>query len=250
MKLKILSGALALGLALAACGESGGNLSAAAADENAPLPQIPAPNNGDWRETVTQTEAGYLMGNPNAPVKLVEYASISCPHCAAFAAERGDALVRNYVRTGRVSWEYRPFLIFPTDAPIVQLLMCGDDLGFFGRVDRLYADQETWSGRVADLSERQREELDARVGSEHSRAIVRAAGLDAFFRANGLDDAAIAACLADETALDRLWQRNDEAAQRDGVQGTPTFLINGEMQDALGWDVLEPALRSALEPDT
>jgi protein-disulfide isomerase len=211
----------------------------------------PAAATADWTRTISRTpEGGMRMGNPDAPVRLVEYASISCPHCAAFAAERGTALAANYVRSGQVSWEYRPFLIFPTDAPIVQLLMCGDDRGFFQRVDRLYASQEQWSGRVTALPDREQEALAARVGRDHSLAIVRTTGLDGFFRDSGLDDMAINACLSDEAALDRLWQRNDEAMQRDGVQGTPTFLINGEMQDAIGWAELEPALRSSLEPDT
>src|SRR6185503_10794012 len=86
-------GAAALALALAGCGGSGGNssnLSSATGATSAPLPQIAAPNNGDWTETVTLTErGGFLMGNPNAPVKLLEYASITCPHCAEFSEQGG-----------------------------------------------------------------------------------------------------------------------------------------------------------------
>ena len=85
MKAQISIGALALGLMLSGCGGSeDGNL--ASVNTSAPLTQIAAPNNGSWTEIVSETpEGGYRMGNPDAPVKLVEYASITCPHCGEFA---------------------------------------------------------------------------------------------------------------------------------------------------------------------
>ena len=98
MKKALSIGAAALALALAGCGGGDGNstnLSSATGTSSAPLPQIAAPNNGDWTETVTMTDrGGFLMGNPNAPVKLVEYASITCPHCAEFSEQGGATAAR------------------------------------------------------------------------------------------------------------------------------------------------------------
>src|SRR5437870_4258034 len=79
----------------------------------------------DWSLVAVRTpEGGVRIGNPAAPVKLIEYGSITCPHCAAFSADGAAALRARYVRTGRVSWEYRPYLIFPTDPGIFMLLNC------------------------------------------------------------------------------------------------------------------------------
>src|SRR5919112_206229 len=79
----------------------------------------------DWTRIVVATPQGvFRMGNPAATVRLVEYGSITCPHCAAFEAEGGATLRNQYVRSGRVSWEYRPFMLFPTDPGVFMLLRC------------------------------------------------------------------------------------------------------------------------------
>src|SRR3546814_21057791 len=68
----------------------------------------PAPQAGDWTRTVTQTAAGsFVMGNPAAPVKLIEYLSYTCPHCAAFSAESAAVLRGRMVKSGKVSPELR-----------------------------------------------------------------------------------------------------------------------------------------------
>src|SRR5438128_1991328 len=115
-------GALALALALAACHGGAGNNATAAANSAAPLTQIPAPNHSDWTQIVARTaDGGYLMGNPNAPVKLVEYGSITCPHCAHFSETSGP-LRDTYVRSGQVSYEFRPLLIHPQDPAVFMLI--------------------------------------------------------------------------------------------------------------------------------
>src|SRR5215212_5074116 len=99
--MKTLIFGAALALLLAGCGQSSGGSGNAAA----PIVAIPAPNGGDWTATVEQTADGFRMGNPNAPVKLVEYASPTCSHCAEFSEEGTGPLKNVYVKTGRVSWE-------------------------------------------------------------------------------------------------------------------------------------------------
>ena len=72
---------------------------------------VPAPNNGDWSTIVSRSpEGGFVMGNPNAKVKLVEFGSLTCPHCAEFEHQGGQALVDNYVKKGLVSWEFRNYV--------------------------------------------------------------------------------------------------------------------------------------------
>jgi protein-disulfide isomerase len=196
----------------------------------------------DWSLVAARTpEGGVRIGNPAAPVKLVEYGSISCPHCAAFSAEGAAALRTRHVRSGRVSWEYRPYLIFPTDPGIFMLLNCLGPARFFPATEQLYATQNVWYGRVRALTPDQLQHIQALSPFEQSAALVHAAGLDPFFRARGLTPAQINACLADHAAVERLAAIARHASDL-GVQGTPTFFINGRSIGTVEWARLEPML--------
>jgi protein-disulfide isomerase len=247
MRLSIL-GAAALALFLAGCGDKGGD---ASGNSSAPLTQIPAPNGGDWTETVAATpEGGFLMGNPEAPVKLVEYASITCPHCAEFAEQGTPTLRDQYVKSGRVSWEYRPYMIFPTDAGIFSLLKCQaaqSPASFFQLAEQLYSDQQNWVGKYQAQPPEVMQQLSNLPPKERSAAMVRATGLEEFFRQRGMPVERIVSCLADETSLTQLAEQTDRATSQEGVTGTPSFFINGRMvPDAGTWDTLQPALRAAV----
>jgi protein-disulfide isomerase len=236
-----------LALLLAGCGGEESNLAAAAANVDAPLPQIAAPNQGDWREVVSETpEGGYRMGNPDAPVKLVEYASITCPHCAEFAETASTALRDQYVRSGQVSWEYRPFMLFPTDPGIFQALRCQGPQPFFRLIEQLYATQRDWIGRLQMLSEQQQQAIQNMSPAARSAALLQAAGLDEFFRQRGMPQSRLESCLADPQGLQRLTEITQYGTRHDNVQGTPTFMINGQRQEVGTWNELEPRLRAAI----
>jgi protein-disulfide isomerase len=196
----------------------------------------------DWSLVAVRTpEGGIRIGNPAAPVKLIEYGSISCPHCAAFSGESAAALRSGYVRPGRVSYEYRPYLIFPTDPGIFMLLNCLAPARFFPAVEQLYATQNDWYGRVRALPADQLQRLQAMSPLDQSAALVNAAGLDPFFRARGLTPAQVHACLANRAGIDRLAAISRRANDL-GVQGTPTFFINGRSIGTVAWARLEPML--------
>jgi protein-disulfide isomerase len=228
--------ASALVLALTACGgESDLNQAAATIDTNAALPQIAAPNNGDWTQAVQATpEGGFRMGNPDAPVKLVEYASISCPHCAEFSEEASEELRNTYVRSGQVSWEYRPVLMFPTDAGIATVLRCQGAQSFFALTEQLYATQAEWSARTRAIPEAQLQALQAMPPQQQAPALARAIGMDQFFRQRGVPQARIDECLNNPEHLNALAE-TQRKVQEDGVTGTPTFFINGQVQENVGY---------------
>jgi protein-disulfide isomerase len=248
MKSLIAAGALALALLLTGCGDSGngGNTSAA---NTAPIPAIPAPNGGDWTQTVVETpEGGFRMGNPDAPVKLVEYASLTCPHCAEFSEQAGPPLVNNYVKAGQVSYEFRHFLLFPTDPGMSLLSRCQGPGPFFALTDQIYADQANWSAKVQSLPSAELQRLQALAPEQQVAGIVKGAGLDQFFRQRGMPQARIDACLADRQGLQKLAALST-LAQQEGVTGTPTFFINGKivsLENRAIWPQLEPALRQAI----
>ena len=192
----------------------------------------------DWTRTVEATaEGGYRMGNPNAPLKLVEYASITCPHCAEFAAAASPTLRNDYIRSGRLSWEVRPYLIFPSDPGIFLLMQCEGAGSFFEASDVLFAAQEDWSHRLMH----QREQLSTLTTRQLVSAAVRAAGVDQIFRNRGMSDARINSCLADETALQRLVANHRRYASQ-GVTGTPTFYLNGQALPVGDWAGLQRQL--------
>ena len=194
----------------------------------------------DLTQRVERTaEGGYRMGAANAPVKLVEYASIACSHCADFNAAAAGPL-RERIRTGQLSWEVRPYLIFPSDPGIFLLLQCARPADFFTLSDELYAGQSGWTQRIEADAAR----LQALPARDQMVAVVRASGVEPLFRARGMSDARITACLSDRPALDRLIANHRRYAQA-GVDGTPTFFINGRQAEAGSWAQLEPLLATA-----
>ncbi len=244
MKSLLTAGAAALALFLTGCGDGGGN--AQAPVENTPLKQIAAPN-GDWTQNVAKTpEGGYRMGNPEAPVKLVEYGSLSCPHCAEFEEQGAPTLRDTYVKSGQVSWEFRTYLLFPTDPGVSLLLNCQSAEAFFPLVEQLYKDQSNWMGRIQSMPQEQLTALGSMPPRESAGLVVRAAGLDEFFRQRGMPQAQIQSCLADPAGLENIAgikTKGDEA----GVNGTPSFFINGKFYEGpANWKGLEPALREAI----
>ena len=199
----------------------------------------PASRAVDWATRVeTTAEGGYRMGNPDAPLKLVEYGSITCSHCATFANE-ANAPLRQHVRSGRVSFEYRPYLIFPSDPGLFMLLACQPSQHFFATVENLYATQEQWVARIQSKNE---ELAGLTSWGAVIPAVMRASGLTPVFTQHGLSQQQVDACLTDQAAFNRLVESRDRATAA-GVEGTPTFYLNGRKLEVADWAGLEPLLR-------
>ena len=119
-------------LALAACNKNKNQPEGTAANETVTITQANPPPGGTWADVVNETSDGYMMGNPNAKVKLIEIGSLSCPHCKAFEDEGVPALVEKYVKPGKVSWEFRPYLIHgPIDMAADLIIRCNGPKTFF-----------------------------------------------------------------------------------------------------------------------
>ena len=245
MKLQFSLAAAAFSLALAGCSGSGGNASAGG-NSAAPLPQVAAPNQGDWTQIVARTpDGGYLMGNPNAPVKLVEYGSITCPHCAHFS-ETSAPLRERYVRSGQVSYEFRPLLIHPQDPAVFMLLECQPPQAFFRLSDQLFSTQEQWLGRLQNLPQDQLQQLSAMPPQQQGPELIRLMGLDQFFSQRGMPPARVAACLADNQAMQQLGAVTQRASNELNITSTPSFIVNGNKIEETDWPSVEARLRSAM----
>jgi len=246
MKLMHILAASAAILASAACNaEKGGN---SAAVSSAPAKPIAAPNGGDWTKMVSQTpEGGFIMGNPNAPVKLIEYGSMTCPHCAEFDETGAKPLIDNYVKTGQVSWEFRNFVRDPYDIAASLVARCGGTTSFFGLMRGLYTDQKDWIGKIQVIPPDQQQALMGMPPRQQFATIAKFAGFPQWAAMRGLPTAKSAACLADDGAVTKLVQMQSDAISQYDIPGTPSFIINGSLvKDAATWDALEPKLRAAI----
>jgi protein-disulfide isomerase len=238
------SAVAALALMLAGCGSDDGAANGQVADQNFQVEQIAAPN-GDWSQTVTQTpQGGFLMGNPNAKVKVVEFGSMTCPHCAAFSEEGEPKLVDKYVKSGQVSFEFRNFIRDSADLAASLLARCNGPAAFFPLTEQLFAGQEEWIGKAQSLSPEQQQQLSA--SPQPAVAFGQALGLDQFVRVRGVPAAKAQACLADQAQVQRLVQGTDSAVKEFEISGTPSFVINGKLAEASDWKALEPLVQAAL----
>jgi protein-disulfide isomerase len=209
---------------------------------------VPAPNNGDWSTIVTKTpEGGFLMGNPNARVKLVEFGSLTCPHCAEFEERGGQKLVDDYVKKGLVSWEFRNFVRDPFDMAATLLSRCGGEASFFGLTRNLFKDQRDWVGKIQATDPAKVQSLQAMPPAQQFSTIADLGGLKQYASMRGVPRAKGEQCLANEAEINKLVQMNTDAVSTYNIPGTPTFLINGEVvEQTATWELLEPKIKEAL----
>ena len=231
-------------LATTACNaEKSGTASNTAS--NAPIKPVAAPNGGDWTKMVTQTpEGGFLMGNPQADVKLIEYGSMTCPHCAEFAEKDAPALIDKYVKSGRVSFEYRNFVRDGMDVAMSLVARCGGNERFFPLTEALFKSQRELFDRAQQAPAAQQQEL-----SQTPAGYGQLAGLPAWAAQRGLPSAKTNACLADQAQADKLVQMRSEADANFQIQGTPTFILDGktlEFENSPLLPQLETKLNEAL----
>ncbi|HKX90934.1 MAG TPA: thioredoxin domain-containing protein [Sphingomicrobium sp.] len=199
----------------------------------------------DWSRTVVKTPAGgFQMGNPKARVKLVEYGSLACPHCRDFNQIGVPPLVQHYVRPGRVSYEFRSFLLNGPDVSVSLLAHCAGPAKFFPMSRAVFDSQPEWLGKIAALTEAQRAEFEQMDDQQRLARIGEIAGFPQIAARFGVTAARARQCLTDSKATERLVGITRAAADA-GIAGTPTFLINGEVTGAATWEQLEPLLKKA-----
>lgn len=211
------------------------------------MAQRPAPARTaqtDWTRTVARTpEGGFRMGNPDAPVKLVEYLSLTCGHCATFAAD-GSAGLREHVRAGRVNVEYRNYVLNIYDLAAAVLSRCAAPRDYFALTEALLAQQADWTARGEALTPEQRAQINVRPTPASIARTTELLGLTGIAARHGVSPARARTCLADPANL-RQVVGMVAAAERLGVDSTPTFLLNGRLLGPQNWASLQPLLASA-----
>ena len=147
------------------------------------------------------------MGNPNAKVTVIEYASASCPHCARFNNEVFPAFKAKYIATGKVRYVFREYLTEPVElaAAAFMLARCAGPSRYFNVLDGVFqAQQKLYEG-----------------GDERGILLGIA-------EKNGMTEPQYIACLTNEAAKQALFKKVDGYAEKDHIESTPTFLIGSQ----------------------
>ena len=237
-------------LALAGCHkENNSGSSGTAANSTVTITQAKPPPGGTWADVVNATSDGFLMGNPNAKVKLIEIASLGCPFCKRFDDEGAPHLV-DYVKTGQMSWEFRPYLIHgPADMAANLIARCNGVKSFFPLMLAMYKDQSVWMGKVEAAPQDKIEQIQNLPTNQVFAAMASVAGLQDWAAARGVPQAKSAQCLSDQKMIDHEVQvSTDVNNQYPDFKGTPSFVLNGQLLTETGtWEKLKPQLEAALK---
>lgn len=175
------------------------------------------------------TEDDVVLGEASAPVTLIEYASTTCPHCAAFHAEFWEPFKTEYVDTGKVRFVFREF---PTDPAAVavagfQIARCGG------------ATPDQYFVRISELFRQQRTTFASGTMEGIRRSLIEIG------TATGLSQAQVEECINDSEGAARI-RRIQEQSRAHNVTGTPTLIINNATYaGALTWEGLKAALDAA-----
>jgi len=202
----------------------------------------------DWSTVTTRKADGaFVQGNPDARVKLVEYLSLTCPHCAHFEEEGIAPLTAKYIRTGLVSYEVRHALRDAFDFAATLLTRCNGPSSFFATAPILFAQQDEWMARAAQWSQTA-PDAKGLPPDKLLTMVAKGAGLPELLASHGLTPARAGECLANAGERDQLTKMASEAWKRPHFPGTPTFLINGAQQDGVTtWAELDKKLAAALK---
>jgi protein-disulfide isomerase len=198
----------------------------------------------DWRTNVVMLPGGaYAIGNPAAKVKLVEYLSYSCPHCAHFVEEAKAPLTDDLVRRGQVRVEFRHAVRDPLDMAAAMLARCAGPQGFVGATDAIFAAQASWYQQGAQWWQGNAARIQALPELARLRQAATGSGLAQLMQQRGMTPARINQCFAVPTDLNRLTAMAKAAWA--SIQGTPSFIVNGKAVSGGHWHDLEPELRAA-----
>ena len=179
------------------------------------------------RQGVTITAWDKTMGNPKAPLTLVEYAAPQCPHCAHFDQEYFPTLKKNYIDTGKIYYVLRVFPLGPADVAAEAMARCLPADNYFQFLDLLWRNQIKW-------------DPEYQVPDVHG-------GLVEMGRIAGMSAQKVDSCIADQTVAQKITAVGNEATSKYGVNSVPSFVINGQTEPFGGdWDAFRKQLDDAI----
>ncbi len=167
----------------------------------APTAVAPAP---DKAALITVQPTDHVMGDPKAPVTMIEYASFTCPHCAHFSTAILPEVKKKWIDTGKVKLVYRDFPLDQVAAKAAQLAECSGNERYFPVMEMIFSTQGNWATAADPIAE-----------------------LSKSLRIAGMGDKEVKACLADNKVSDQVIA-DYKGGEALGVDSTPTLFINGQ----------------------
>lgn len=152
----------------------------------------------------------HALGNPKAPITVVEYAAPVCPHCAHFAVEDFPVLKREFIDTGRIFYIFRVFPIRAQDGAIEGIARCLPKERYFPYMEMMFREQPQWDPDGYDIP-------------DVEGAIIKLAARE------GISPEKAKQCIADPANQDRINQVSQDAQLKYQIEGTPTFVMNGQV---------------------
>jgi len=236
--LALLAASVAFGLT--SCGKSEDEKKAAEAAPKTEAPATPAKDTAPVPTKVVMPEllgpvdmekalapgplAEMTMGDPKAPVTIIEYMSMTCPHCARFNNDTFPVIKSKYIDTGKVRWILREFPLDPAAVAGIMLARCAPNDGYFPMVDMLFKQQMTWA-----------------ASNDVRGSLMQLSKLAGFTQAS------FEACLTNQKLLDDVQATKEKGAKEFGVASTPTFLVNGgRYAGEMSVDILSALIDSKL----
>ena len=190
---------------------------------------VAAAPRADWTTTVNPGDGGsHVLGNPAAKVKLTEFISYTCSHCAHFQKESELPLRVSYVQPGKVSVEVRHLVRDPVDLAAALATNCGDPKNFFRNHHVILQSQEKWLQVMGRASKGQQARWSSGALGSRMRAIASDFGFYQMMEQRGYRRTDLDRCLSDEAMARKLTAQTQQALAA-GVQGTPSFMIDGTL---------------------
>ncbi|MGE5502795.1 MAG: DsbA family protein [Actinomycetota bacterium] len=167
-----------------------------------------------------------VMGDPKAPITIVEYASLTCPHCAHFHETTLPKLKQEWIDTGKAKLIYRDFPTAPAGLSVGASMIahCAGPDRYFGVLSLLFRSQEKWAGAKDPL-----------------------AAIKQQVKFAGITEDKVDACLKDQELANAIQARAKDANQKFGIDGTPTLMVDGKIipGGAVPYEELDKALKAA-----
>lgn len=229
-------------LALTAC--SGGGTGDGTTEQPV-VAKVTAPAGKIWSDVATRTAGGgLLIGNPEAPIKVIEFASLTCGHCAKFSADSSEELTKDFIDSGRVSFELRHFLLNQIDILAATVVECAPPERQFALAKNLFASQEEMFAGAQAGGAAAQAAMSNQADPQRFAKAADALGLTAMFQARGMAAEPVRACLGNIAAIEKLVADNNAWKDEFQVTGTPTFAINGQSIGTLEWAGMRDRLRT------
>ena len=174
---------------------------------------------------VSDKTESMFIGDKEAPVLIIEYASFTCPHCATFHTEVLPKLKADYINSGKVLLEYREVYFDGPGLWAGLLARCQGDQKYFPMIDLIFRKQKDWA----------RGNRDEIINS-----------LLSVGRQSGLTDEKSMMCMEDSTLAEELIEIFKKNTTADGISSTPSFVINGELIQNMSYDELKKVIDGKL----